>query len=421
MANSEDNTRQDGGPPDGRPRRQPPIIDVKAVGVSLDGPDAAVSRPDAEPVNTLWSPKRILVFLSSLSSLSSMKFAVIGSVSVIAAIIAGALWIYFTPDGVNERNAAAHDAAKPDEVIERVAKPETVLKAPPTQVSPEADLANRVAALEATLAPLADRIAELERGVRDNAAAAGIAGERADRVAGLFDEAKRSGVEQNSLQQHEHSTLENLADRLKTLEAVQTALQQKQEELDRVADATAAAPDKVIRVAIIATALHSAVERDAPFAVELAAARSLGLDESALALLEPFAATGVPTPNELLRGLSALVPELLRVTTPTGRDFGYVDRLQASAVKMLNIRPVRDEPGDDPATVIGRIEFKIGHRDIAGVLAELDKLPGPAKELAQPWRSKALARQGAIESARLIATASLAKLGEPAKRGPSLQ
>jgi hypothetical protein len=394
---------------------------VKAVEVSLDGPDAAVSRADADPVNTVWSPKRILVFLSSLSSLSSMKFAVIGSVSVIAAIIAGALWIYFTPEGVDERNAAALDAAKPDKVIERVAKPETVLKAPPMQASPEADLANRLAALEATLAPLADRIAELERGVRDNAAAARIAGERADKVAGLFDEAKRSDVEPNSLQQYEHSTLENLADRLKTLEAVQTALQQKQEELERVADATAAAPDKAIRVAIIATALRSAVERDAPFAVELAAARSLGLDGSALASLEPFAATGVPTLNELLRGLSALIPELLRVSTPTGRDFGYLDRLQASAVKMLNIRPVRDEPGDDPATVIGRIEFKIGHQDIAGVLAELDKLPGPAKELAQPWRSKALARQGAIESARLIATASLAKLGEPAIRGPSPQ
>ena len=419
MANSEDNTRQEGGPPDGRPRRQPPIIDVKAVEVSLDGPDAAVSRPDADPVNTVWS--RFLVFLSSLSSLSSVKFAVIGAASVIAAIIAGALWIYFTPDGVDGRNAAAPDAAKPDEVIERVAKPEIVLKAPPTQASPEADLANRVAGLEATLAPLGDRIAELERSVRDNTAAARIAGERADKVAGLFDEAKRSGVEQNSLQQHERSTLENLADRLKTLEAVQTALQQKQEELDRAADATAAAPDKAIRVAIIAAALRSAVERDAPFTVELAAARSLGLDESALASLEPFAATGVPTLGELLRGLSALVPELLRVSTPTGRDFGYLDRLQASAVKMLNIRPVRDEPGDDPATVIGRIEFKIGHQEIAGVLAELDKLPGPAQELAQPWRSKALARQGAVESARLIATASLAKLGEPAIRGPSPQ
>ena len=85
---------------------------------------------------------------------------------------------------------------------------------------------------------------------------------------------------------------------------------------------------------------------------------------------------------------------------------------------MLNIRPVRDEPGDDPATVMSRIEFKMPQQDIDATVAELDKLPAPARELAQAWRTKALARQDALESARLLATASLATLGEPAVRGP---
>jgi hypothetical protein len=418
MANSEDNVRQEGCPPDGRPRRQPPIIDVKAVEVSPDGPSAAAagSNPGAGPTSTVWSAKRILGLLPS------MKFAVIGLVCVIAVVVAGALWIFLTLDGVGgaQRNAAVPEAAKSDDVIERVPKLETVLKEPPGQGSPDTDLANRVAAIEAMLTPLADRIAELERAVRDSAAAARIAGEQADKVAGLFDEAKKSGAEQNSVQQHERSTLESLADRLKLLESVQTALHQKQEELDHAANATAGAPGKTVRAAIVAAALRGAVERDEPFTVELAAARSLGLDERALAALEPFATTGVPTRNELLHGLSALLPEL-RVSVPVSRDLGYLDRLQASAVKMLNIHPVGDEPGDDPATVIGRIEFKMAQQDIGGVVAELDKLPAPARELAQPWRTKALGRQGAIESARLIATASSAKLGEPPIRGPSPQ
>ena len=426
MANPEDDRRQGGGSPDGRLRRQPPIIDVKAVEVSLDGPSTSPSPgPGGKgPTDTMLSPKRLLAALSSIrASLSSAKFVIIGSVCVVAIIAAGALWIYLPADGVDGRrhNAAARDSVRPDDVIESVAKPETALKAPLSQTLPDSELANRVAALEAKLAPLADRIAELEGGVRDNAAAARIAGERADKVAGLFDEAKKSDDEQNLVQQREQRTIENLADRLKKLESVQIALQQKQEELERVANATTAAPDKVVRVAMIATALRNAVAGDTAFMVELAAARSLGLDESALAGLEPFAATGVPTRNELLRGLSALIPELLRVSAPVSRDLGYLDRLQASAVKMLNIRPVRDEPGDDPTTVIGRIEFKMGQQDIAGAVAELDKLPAPAKELAQPWLTKALARQGAIESVRLIATASLAKLGEPTIRGPSPQ
>jgi len=233
---------------------------------------------------------------------------------------------------------------------------------------------------------------------------------------------KKSGAEQNSLQQRERSTLEDLANRLKTLEGLEATLYRKQEELDRAANAkAAAAPDKALRIVMIALALRGAVERDDPFTAELDAARSFGLDERALAALEPFAATGVPTRNELFRSLSAQLPELLRVSAPASHDGGYLERLQASAAKMMNIRPARDEPGDDPATVIGRVELKMARQDIAGVMTELDKLPAPAKDLAQPWREKALARQGALEAARLIVAASLAKLGEPAVREPSPQ
>jgi len=184
-------------------------------------------------------------------------------------------------------------------------------------------------------------------------------------------------------------------------------------------DRLATAPDETIRVATVATALRSAVERNSPFTAEFGAARSLGLDERALAALAPFAATGLPTRTELFHSLSTLVPELRRLSVPSAQGLGYLERLQASAVKMLNIRPVRDEPGDDPATVMSRIEFKMPQQDIEAMVAELDKLPTPARELAQGWRTKALARQEALESARLIAAAALAKLGEPALRGPS--
>jgi hypothetical protein len=184
-------------------------------------------------------------------------------------------------------------------------------------------------------------------------------------------------------------------------------------------DRLATAPDETIRVATVATALRSAVERNSPFTAEFGAARSLGLDERALAALAPFAATGLPTRTELFHSLSTLVPELRHLSVPSAQDLGYLERLQASAVKMLNIRPVREEPGDDPATVMSRIEFKMPQQDIEAMVAELDKLPAPARELAQGWRTKALARQEALESARLIAAAALAKLGEPALRGPS--
>jgi hypothetical protein len=355
-----------------------------------------------------------------LTFLPSVRFAIIGSLCVVAAIIAGALWIYLTVSGSDgpQRNAASPEAAVPNEVVARIAKPEADLRAPPAQAG---DLESRIAALDAMLAPLGDRIAALERAVRDAAAA----GERADKAAGLFAvptppraaEGREGGEEQNRAQPNDRAALEALAHRVTALESRQTALQQKQEGLDRLATT----PDKTIRVATVALALRSAVERSGPFMAELAAARSLGLDERALALLAPFAATGLPTRTELFRSLSTLMPELRRLSVPSAQDLGYLDRLQASAVRMLNIRPVRDEPGDDPATVMSRIEFKMPQQDIDAMVAELDKLPAPARELAQGWRTQALARQQALESARLVATASLAKLVEAAVRGSSPQ
>ena len=434
MADPEDRTRLEGVSPDGRPRRQPPIIDVEAVEVSLDGapPTTTVSGPGAAPSRARRLLKQILTFLPPVRlTLISVKFAMISSACVIAAIVASALWIYLAPDSIErpQRNAASSQGAAPNDVIERIAKPEPGLKTPPSQASP--DMESRVAALEARLASLNDRVAGLERAVSDAAAAARVAGERADKVAGLFDgpppyppphsgEGREGGDEQNRAQQHDRSALADLANRVTALESRQTALLRKQEELDRLASAMTA-PDKTVRVATVAVALRTAVERNAPFTAELAAARSLGLDERALASLEPFAVAGLPTRNELFRSLSTLMPELRRLSVPTSRDLGYLDRLQASAVKMLNMRPVRDEPGDDPATLISRIEFKMAQQDIDAIAAELDKLPAPARELAQPWRTKARARQDALESARLIAALSLARLGEPAVRGPSPQ
>jgi hypothetical protein len=88
-------------------------------------------------------------------------------------------------------------------------------------------------------------------------------------------------------------------------------------------------------------------------------------------------------------------------------------------VKLLNIRPVQNQPGDDPATVIGRIEFEMAQQDVEAMVVELDKLPAPAREVTRPWRTKVLARHDALDAAQRIATASLAQLGEPHVRGPS--
>ena len=80
----------------------------------------------------------------------------------------------------------------------------------------------------------------------------------------------------------------------------------------------------------------------------------------------------------------------------------------------MRIRPVGDQAGDDPATVIGRIDRDMARRDLPAVLAELDKLPAPAQAVADGWRKKALARQTAGEASSKLVAASFDKLGASA-------
>ena len=422
MADPEDRIEAEGGPPDGRPRRQPPIIEGEAVEISGDGspvapPSAAASRAGQ-------------VLKGLLPLFPSPRVAAAVAAGIVAVIIAaGASWIYFSTEGsVAPPKEAASVATGPSGITGRAASAaevETARIAPATpdrtvDKATETELESRLATMNAGLAAINDRVAALEGSIRDSVAAARAAAERADKAVRAFDEAKNNGDEQAAAQQLDRGVLDDLAGRIKTVESREMTMRQMQDRLDRLGSA-AGATDKAVRVAVAAAALRNAVERDRPFAEELAAARTLGLNGGVLTTLEPFAATGLPRQTVLFRDLSTLLPELRRAAAPPGQDLGYLDRLQASAVRMLNIRPVKDEPGGDPAAILSRIEYKMVREDFDAIIAELDKLPEAAKEAARPWRTRATARRDAIEAVRLMAMASLMKLGEPMTSGSSPQ
>jgi hypothetical protein len=413
MVDPDDTLRREDVPQDGRPRRPPPVIEGEAVELSADGKQASAGA-------RVSAARRWLAPI--LRFLTAPRLAILAAGCAVAAIIAGGLWFYLVSDGteVPQHSAADAGASLHESAGGRSTRMETTIQAPAERASGDAaeirDLENRVAAADAALAALNERVASLDRIARDSAADARAATERADKATRLFNEAKNSGDEQEAAQQLDRGVLDDLTSRVKTLESRQMTLRQVQDRLDRLAG-TAGVPDRAGRAAVAAIALRNAVERERPFTAELAAARALGLDDSALTSLEPFAARGLPTRSELFRDLSALLPELRRVSAPSSQELGYLDRLQASAVRMLNIRPVKDEPGDDPPAVLSRIEFKMVQQDMDAIIAELDKLPAQAKELARSWRMKALARRDAIEASRALATAALAGLAEPATSG----
>jgi len=195
-------------------------------------------------------------------------------------------------------------------------------------------------------------------------------------------------------------------------------------EADRHADAATAAAqrpspataDAALRRAFAASALSAAIARGEPFAAELAALKTVAGDKAAaLAPLEPFATSGIPSPAALSRELTALLPALRSKAAPPEGDGGLIEHLQSSARHLVRVRRAGEVPGDDASAVLARLEARAAQSDIAGALSELTKLPPAVRAPAEPWMQKVAQRSAAIEAARAVAAEAFAALAKPAQ------
>jgi hypothetical protein len=296
---------------------------------------------------------------------------------------------------------AEQGAGRLSELEQRVAraesKAETPAAAPLPAVAADPALANRIATLEAALRPLADVSARLETmntATRDAKGRADAAFEAAQKnTAALAVPAATS------------SDVEALNVRVAALEQGAKVAQER--------IASTAGADKAGRLAFVAVAMRSVVERGDPFAAELAAVKPLVADPKTLAALEPFAVTGLPRSAALARELSQLTAPMLNAAGAPPREGGFIDRLQANAERLVRIRPINEAPGDDAATVITRADVKAAHGDLAGAAAEIASLPAAVRAPAQAWIGKVEARNAALAAARSLAEGAVGALAKP--------
>lgn len=370
-----------------------------AAGPNSPGPDAAEPR---------------LAGRSGRQLTSHAVSALLGAIAA-AAIIGGAWLAGFVPS----RNAASpaepmaapspatHSVADAD-VTARLDRIERTIQA---QKQPDTATVNRIAAVEAQTKSLGTSIATLGGRIDEIASASQSAVKQADaahaaaEAASGASQATNQAISQNTAQRGDIATLTN---RLVTLENAVKAL---------TAAATESAPetdDRPARLSVAAEALRVTVERGAPYQAELAAVQALGVDHAATAVLQPFASQGVPSPSALSRELTNLTPALEAAVEPAAAtDATFLDRLKANAQKLVRITPAGAPPGNDPTNVIARIKFDAAHGDIDATLADIEKLPDPAKALAADWIKKTQSRNAAIAASRQIATDALAALSKP--------
>lgn len=280
-------------------------------------------------------------------------------------------------------------------IDDRLNRAESALATPRSAPTDPAVLA-RLSASENMQRALGDTIADLRKRIEDNAAAMREARDRVDAVA------RSSGAEANEALRKDN---EALGARVAALEHAEHTINQRIEQ-----SLTGASADRAARLAVMAGALRMVVERGTPFTAELAAAKALGADASALAPLEPFAAAGLPNAEVLAREFDKVEPAMSAAAAPPSQDGGILGHLQANAERLVRVRPVGDTSGDDPAAAVARAGAKAHRGDIAGALAEVEKLPPAVQAPAADWIKAAKSRTAALEGARQLAAKSLSAL-----------
>lgn len=293
-----------------------------------------------------------------------------------------------------------------DELTARVAKLEAAVQNP-KPAPPDLALASRFAALENALKPLGDAVNAANKRVDDLTASLRDTRARLDTSAKALDDLIAA---QRQHPAAEKADLDKLDARLVTLEAATKSLATTA----AAAGAADKSADRNLRIAVLANALRSAVMRGVPYAAELAGLKAQVADPQALAPLDAFAATGAPSQAALAQELAGLMPAITRAAEPGGSaaEGNFMQRLRARASEFVQIRPVGDAAGDDPAAIVARLNNEIARQDIAGAVADLAKLPTAAKAPAAGFIAKVQARAAAITAAQRVAADALSSLGK---------
>jgi hypothetical protein len=382
----------------GRPRREPPTIDLEATSVS-ESPKAeaqesghgaaapaaeAMAASAAEPVppeHSQSAPPR---------SISPWAIAPVSG-AVAAALVIGVGWVLGWPAVQAPSPAPQLNAAAIDGLSGRLAGLESKLARPAGPVTDPA-IGARIEAVEKSVAALRSELA--------------TARAQAEKLALSVSELKALPRGEGAASAPAATDLSDVNERIAQIDRASKAQQSEIAAL-KAAEAkpveTKVADDPALRRVVAATLLDLAVRHGDSFAAQLSAAKPFAASADALKPLEAFAASGIPSAAALCRELVAIVPKLAP-SAPEAETTGsgIVDRLQAGAAKLVRIQRA-DTTGTDRASVVARVTAAALRNELNDARRELGTLPPADRAAAQPWLDKADAREAAVAASRKFA------------------
>jgi hypothetical protein len=398
-------------PDQGRPKREPPTIDLEATEVSSETKSAAeaspaeasseaaseaASEPSPEPPH---EPRPEAPSVSPVDAPPSRPVSpwIIAPVSgaVAAALVIGVGSMLGWP-AVQPASAplAPQLSSAVDVLTARVAGLEPKVGKP----VPDPTAAARTEALEKTVTAL-----------RTELAATRAQGEK---LASAVNDVK-SAPRGDGATSPDLSGIDARIAKVESLMRTQSA--EIAQQGSKLADAKPA-DDMPLRRLVSAALLDVLVRIGEPYPVALAATKALTPNPDVLKPLDQFAEKGVPNAGRLSSELLALVPKLSPAAQPSTATTGtgIVERLQAGAAKLVKIERT-DTAGTDRGAVVARITAAALRNDFNEARRELKTLEPDDRAAAQSWLERADARDAALAASRQFASDAMAALGKPAQ------
>ena len=144
--------------------------------------------------------------------------------------------------------------------------------------------------------------------------------------------------------------------------------------------------------AIASAGLKAAIDRGGPFLTELDTLSKVTPDDPAIASLQSFAATGVPSRSELMQKFPDVANAMLSAINQPDPNQGIMERLTESALSLVKVRPVGNIEGETPEAMIARMENKLRNGDLQGAALEWNGLPEAAKSASADYKKSLDAR-----------------------------
>ncbi|MCK1513825.1 hypothetical protein IVB22_14880 [Bradyrhizobium sp. 190] len=392
-------------PDSGRPKREPPTIELEATEVSSETKSSGEAPPEPEPAAepapgvAAASTAEPPVAEPPSRPVSPWIVAPVSGAAA-AALVIGVGWMLGWPaiQPASAPSAAQINTAAIDGLTTRIAGLESKAGKP----VPDPAAAARAEALEKTVAAL-----------RTELAATRAQGEK---LASAVNDVK-SGPRGDGAAPVDLSGIDERIAKIESLVRTQGAeiAQQGSKLADTKVDAKPT-DDMALRRLVAGALLDVLVRIGDPYPAALAATKALAPNPDVLKPLEQFAEKGVPNAGKLSTELLTLVPKLLpaaqQSTATTGT--GIVERLQAGAAKLVKIERT-DTVGNDRGAVVARITAAALRNDANEARRELKTLEPDDRAAAQSWLERADARDAALAASRQFAADSMAALAKPAQ------